>query len=62
MNMLFKSDNGEEFSLGTYSFDIINKRDVFDEDDLSNGYCDEVIVELNTNGCQNVAKKSRTGN
>jgi len=57
MNLLFKADNGEEFSLGTYSFEIINKRDVFDEDDLSGDYYNETIIELNTDGCQNVAKK-----
>jgi len=57
MNLLFKDINGEEFSLGTCSFDIINRKDVFDDDDLDNDYYSDIMVELKDKGCQNVAHK-----
>jgi hypothetical protein len=57
MNLLFKDINGEEFSLGTCSFDIINRKDVFDDDDLDNNYYSDIMVELKDKGCQNVAHK-----
>lgn len=57
MNLLFKDIYGKEFSLGTYSFDILNKRDIFDEDSINSDYFSDIIVELNSDGCKNVSNK-----